>query len=159
MAVVTSSNVTRTVREQRDDMERNWAEIELSQPVTVNEVRIYTVDSPTYPSGKFGVSDVLVQYQLQNASKELIWANVKRPGKGLGNQGDIIRGNTGAVINVRFEPVNTQKVRVLVYSTNDMKLSEDAKSKEGNIRLTEIEVYGSGKQKGRNEIDELFQSK
>jgi len=150
---------TKTVREQRDEMEKNWVEIELSQPVTVNEVRIYTVDSQKYPAAKFGVSDVLVQYQMRTASKDLLWTNVKRPGKGLGDQGDVIKGNIKGVINVRFEPVLTQRMRVLIYSTNDMKMSEDGKSREGNIRITEIEVYGSGKQKSRNEIDDLFQNK
>jgi hypothetical protein len=150
---------TKTVREQRDEMEKNWVEVELSQPVVVNEVRVYTVDSQKYPALKFGVGDILVQYQMTTASKDLLWANVKRPGKGLGDQNDVIKGNTKGVINVRFEPVNTQKIRVLIYSTNDLKMGEDGKTKEGNIRLTEIEVYGSGKQKARNEIDDLFQNK
>jgi hypothetical protein len=150
---------TKTIREQRDEMEKNWVEVELSQPVVVNEVRVYTVDSQKYPALKFGVGDILVQYQMTTASKELLWANVKRPGKGLGDQGDVIKGNTKGVINVRFEPVNTQKIRVLIYSTNDLKIGEDGKTREGNIRITEIEVYGSGKQKARNEIDDLFQSK
>jgi hypothetical protein len=157
-APITASQ-TKTVREQRDEMEKNWVEVELSQPVIVNEVRAYTVDSPKYPAIKFGVGDILVQYQIQTATKDLIWANVKRPGKGLGDQGDVIKGNTKGVINVRFEPVSTQKIRVLIYSTNDLKMGEDGKTREGNIRLTEIEVYGSGKQKARNEIDDLFQSK
>jgi len=157
-APITASQ-TKTVREQRDEMEKNWVEVELSQPVIVNEVRVYTVDSQKYPAIKFGVGDLLVQYQMQTASKELLWANVKRPGKGLGDQGDVIKGNTKGVINIRFEPVNTQKIRVLIYSTNDLKTGEDGKTREGNIRITEIEVYGSGKQKARNDIDDLFQNK
>lgn len=158
-ATISASGVTRTVRDQRDELERNWVEIELSQPVTVNEVKIYTVDSQKYPAAKYGVSDVLVQYQLKTSSNELIWANVKRPGKGLGDQGSIIRGNKSGVITVRFEPVNTQKIRVLIYGTNDIVRSEDGRTREGTIRLTEIEVYGTGKQKSRSEVDALFESK
>ena len=153
-----TSGVTRTVRDQKDEMERNWVEVELSQPVTVNEVKVYTVDSQKYPAAKFGVSDVLVQYQMQTVSKELMWVNAKRPTKGLGDQGEVIRGNTKGVITVRFEPILTQRIRVLVFGTNDMARTEDGKSREGTIRLTEIEVYGSGKQKERNQIDDLFKS-
>ena len=158
-ASISAAGVTRSVREVRDEMERNWVEVELSQPVSVNEVRIFTVDSPTYPANKFGVSDVLVQCQVQNASKEMIWTNIKRPSKGMGDQGDVIKGNVKGVIPVRFEPVTTQKVRVLVYGTNDLKRTEDGKSREGSIKLIEIEVYGSGKQKSRNDVDALFESK
>ena len=153
-----TAGLTRTTREQKDEMERNWAEVELSQPATVNEVKIYTVDSQKYPAIKFGVSDLLVQYQMQTTSKELMWVNAKRPTKGLGEQGEAIKGNTKGVISVRFEPVLTQKIRVLVFGTNDMARTEDGKSREGTIRLTEIEVYGSGKQKERNQIDDLFKS-
>ncbi|HGE69817.1 TPA: hypothetical protein ENX78_03205 [Candidatus Poribacteria bacterium] len=158
-ASMLASGVTRSVRDQRDEMERNWVEIELSQPITANEVKIYTVDSQKYPAAKFGVSDVLVQYQLKTSTNELIWANVKRPGKSLGDQGSIIRDNKSGVITVRFEPVNTQKIRVLIFGTNDITRSEDGRTREGTIRLTEIEVYGSGKQKSRSEVDSLFESK
>ncbi len=158
-ATITASGVARSVRDQRDELERNWVEIELSQPITINEVKIYTVDSQKYPAAKYGVSDVLVQYQLRTSSNELIWANVKRPGKGLGDQGGIIRGNKSGVITVRFEPVNTQRIRVLIYGTNDIVRSEDGRTREGVIRLTEIEVYGTGKQKSRSEVDALFESK
>jgi len=153
-----TAGLTRTLKDQRDEMERNWVEVELSQPVTVNEVKIYTIDSQKYPASKFGVSDVLVQYQMQNTSKELMWVNAKRPTKGLGDQGDTIKGNMSGAISVRFNPANTQKIRVLISGTNDMARTEDGKSREGTIRLTEIEVYGSGKQLERNKIDDLFKS-
>jgi len=47
---------------------------------------------------------------------------------------------------------------VLISGTNDMARTEDGKSREGTIRLTEIEVYGSGKLQERNKIDDLFKS-
>lgn len=147
-----------SARTVRDEEERNWVIIELAQPVTVNEVKIYTIDSEKYPAKDFGVRDVLVQYELKTASNEYIWANVKRPGKGIGDQDDTIRGNVSGVINVRFEPVYTQKIRLLIFSTNDMARAEGgSKSLEGVIRLTEIEVYGSGKMKERDKLDELFE--
>lgn len=147
-----------SARAVRDEEERNWVIIELAQPVTVNEVKIYTIDSEKYPAKDFGIRDVLVQYELKTAGNELIWANVKRPGKGIGDQDDTIRGNVSGVINVRFEPVYTQKIRLLIFSTNDMARSEgSSKSLEGVIRLTEVEVYGSGKMKERDKLDALFE--
>jgi len=158
-AQISMAGVTRSVRAQRDEQEKNWVIVELSQPVTVNEVRIYTADSEKYPASKYGISDFLVQHEIMNASKELIWANAKRPAKSIGDQDDAIRGNLKGVISARFEPVSTQKIRLLIYSTNDISRTEDGKSREGFIRISEIEVYGSGKQKTRNEVDALFESK
>lgn len=148
----------RTARNVREEEERNWVIIELSQPVTVNHVRIYTIDSEKYPASKFGVSDVLVQYELKTAANEMIWANVKRLGKRIGDQDDTVRNNTSGVIDVRFEPVNTQRLRLLIFSTNDMKMSDDSsRTREGTIRLIEVQVYGSGKLKERDKLDEIFE--
>lgn len=157
-AQITAGGMARSTRSQRDEQEKNWVIVELPQPVMVNEVRIYTVDSEKYPALKFGVSDLLVQYEMVTATKDIIWATAKRPSKTIGEQDDAIRNNTKGVISTRFEPVNTQKIRLLIYSTNDLKSTQDGKSREGAIRLTEIEVYGSGKQKAHNEVDDLFQS-
>jgi len=157
-SITSTTGGRRSARTVRDEEERNWVIIEFSQPVTVNQTRIYTVDSEKYPAAKFGVSDLLVQYELKTAAGDLIWANVNRPGKGIGDQNNTIRNNTSGVIDVRFEPVNTQKIRVLIYNTNDMIRSTDSsKSMEGFIRLTEIETYGSGKMKERDKLDELFE--
>jgi hypothetical protein len=157
-ALVSMSGVTRSVRTQRDEQERNFVMIEFPQPVTVNEVRIYSVDTEKYPASKFSVSDVLIQYEMVTANKDVLWANVKRPGKGIGDQDDAIRNNIKGVINARFDPVTTSKIRLLIYATNDISMSEDGKSREGAIRIAEIEVYGSGKQKSRKEVDALFQT-
>jgi hypothetical protein len=157
-AQITVGGMARSSRAQRDEQEKNWIVVELSQPITVNEVRIYTADSEKYPASKFGISDLLVQYEMKTATNDLIWANTKRPGKGIGDQDNAIRNNLNGVINARFEPVTTQKIRVLIYSTHDLKSTPDGKSREGVIRIAEIEVYGSGKQKQRSEVDNLFNS-
>lgn len=155
--IVLVQETSRSVRAAREEQERNWVIIELPQPVTVNEVRIYTIDSEKYPARDYGVRDLLVQYELQTASKEMIWANVKRPGKSIGDQDNVVRGNVSGVVRVRFEPVTTQRIRLLIFSTNDLARAESAKSKEGIIRLTEVEVYGLGKQKSRDQLEELFE--
>lgn len=142
---------------RRDEQERYWVEIELSQPVTVNHVRICTIDSEEYPAKAFGVSDLLVQYELETASKEMIWANAERFGKGIGDQDNIIRDNLSGVIDVRFQPVNTRRIRILIYGTNDMaRTGDDSGAREGVIRLTEVEVYGTGKHEARDDLETIF---
>jgi hypothetical protein len=142
---------------RREEQERNWVIVEFSQPITLSSVNIYTIDSEKYPAKSFGVSDVLVQYELETALKEKIWANLEKFGKGIGDQDNIIRGNVSGVINVKFKPVTTPKIRVLIYGTNDMARTEDAgRSQEGIARLIEIEAYGSGKLKDRDELQNIF---
>jgi len=157
-AQIASGGMTRSSRAQRDEQEKNWVIIELSQPVTVNEVKVYTTDSEKYPANKFGVSDLLVQYEMKTATNDLLWANAKRPGRSINDQDDAIRNNIYGVIDARFEPVTTQKIRLLIYATNDVSMTNGGKSREGVIRVSEVEVYGSGKLKSRNEVDELFNS-
>jgi hypothetical protein len=125
--------------------ERNWVIIELSQPVSVSHVKIHTVDSQRYPAKDFGVSHLLVQYEGETSiDKDKIWINADRYGKGVGSRDNIIRDNVNGVIDVRFPPVRTQRIRVIIYGTNDMSRSEDSnRIRGGTIRLTEIEVYGT----------------
>jgi len=142
---------------RRDEQERYWVIIDLSQPVTVNHVRICNIDSEEFPAKDFSVSDLLVQYELETASKDMIWANAEKFGKGIGDQDNIIRDNVSGVLDVRFQPVNTQRIRVLIYGTNDMERTEDdSRAREGLIRLTEIEVYGTGKQAARDDLETIF---
>ena len=150
-----SGHQSRSAR--RNEQQRNWVIIELSQPITVNNVRIYTIDSEKYPAREFGVSDLLVQYESETALKEKLWVSAERYGKGISDQDNIIRNNINGVIDVRFKPVHTQRIRVLIYGTNDMKVSKDNSGvKEGTIRLIEIEVYGSGKHKERDELESML---
>ncbi len=147
----------RSRRNRRSAEEGHWITIELAQPVSVNNVKIHTIDSEEYPAENFGVSDLLVQYEFETASKEMIWANADRYGKKVGEKDNIVRNNTNSVINVRFSPVNTQRLRVLIYRTNDLAtISETNRAKQGVIRITEIEVFGMGRHKDKDELDVLF---
>ena len=124
--------------------ERNWVIVELAQPVTVTHVKIHTVDSEQYPAKDFGVSHLLVQYESETSVyKEKIWVNADRYGKGVGSRNNIVQDNVKGIIDVRFEPVKTKRIRVILYGTNDMARSEvNRRGRTGTIRLTEIEVYG-----------------
>jgi len=129
---------------------RNWVIIELPNPVTVTHVKIHTIDSQQYPAKDFGVSYLLVQYEGETSiDKEKIWVGADRYGKGVGAKDNIVRDNVKGVINVRFVPIRTKRIRVLIYGTNDMSSSVGSRGgrggsrgRGGTIRLTEIEVYG-----------------
>ena len=143
----------------RSEEERSWVIVELAQPTTVSSVKIHTIDSEEFPARDFGVSSLLIQCEVESALKDKLWVSAERFGKGMGEQDNVIKNNASGVIDVKFEPVNTQRVRVLIYRTNDLARSEsDSKSLSGTIRLTEIEVYGTGKHKSRDELENLFGS-
>lgn len=125
--------------------ERNWVIVELPEPVSVSHVKIHTVDSQRYPARDFGVSHLLVQYEGETSiDKDKIWISADRYGKGVGSRDNIVRDNVNGVIDVRFPPVRTKRIRVIIYGTNDMSRSEESnRIRGGTIRLTEIEVYGT----------------
>ena len=154
-APITESVRARGRQGRRDEQERNWIEIELAQPVTVNNVKVYTIDSEEYPAKDFGVRDLKVQHQFETASKDMIWVDVERHGTGIAED-DGVEGNVDAVVNFRFKPVDTQRIRVLISGTNDLARVEGGRTMAGLIRLTEIEVYGIGKHEGRDELELLF---
>jgi len=141
----------------RTEEERHWVIIDLAQPTTVNNVKIHTIDSEEYPAVGFGVSSLQVQCEVESVLNENLWIDAETFGGGLGEDAGVIKDNVNSVIDVRFAPVNTQRVRVLLYRTNDLGRSEaDGKSLTGTIRITEIEVYGMGKQKDKDELENLF---
>lgn len=141
----------------RSEQERHWVVIDLAQPTTVNNVKIHTIDSEEFPAMTFGVSSLVVQCEVISILKEKLWIDAETFGRGLGEDGSVIKDNVSGVINVRFEPVSTQRVRVLLYRTNDLARSEtDSKSLTGTIRITEIEVYGMSRQKDKDELENLF---
>jgi len=155
--ITTSGRRRRRGSNRRAEEERNWVIVELSQPVTVSQVNIYTIDSEQYPAADFGLRSLLVQYELETSSKEMIWASMEKFGKGISGNDNRILDNVSGVISPRFRPVTTQKIRVLVYTTNDMERSEDnSRAREGMIRLTEIEVFGTGRQTSGDDLDNLF---
>jgi hypothetical protein len=156
-AISTSGNRRRRGSERRADEERNWVMVELSQPITVSEVKIYTVDSEEYPASDFGVNSLLIQYELETSAQNMIWASMEKFGKGIAANDNRILDNVSGVISPRFKPVTAQKIRVLIYTTNDMERSEDnSRTREGTIRLTEIEVYGTGRKERRDDLENLF---
>ena len=156
-APITLAGSSRRRGSGRDEQERNWVIVELAQPVTVNNVRIHTIDSAEYPASSFGVSSLLVQHEFTSPLKDKLWISAERFGKGISAQDDRIEDNTSGVIDVKFKPVNTSRIRILIYRTNDLaKSADDSRTLEGTIRLIEVEVYGIGRQEKRDELQDLF---
>jgi len=156
-AITISGGRQRRGSNRRAEEERNWVVVELSQPVTISQVKVYTVDSEQYPAMDFGVNSMLIQYELETSSKEMIWASMEKFGKGISGSDNRILDNVSGVISPRFKPVTAQRIRVLIYTTNDMERSEDnSRARQGMIRLTEIEIYGTGKKESRDDLDNLF---
>jgi len=139
--------------------DRNWVIIDLPQTVNVSHVKIHTIDSEKYPAKDFGVSHLLVQYESEATLDGAVWISTDKYGKGVGAKDNIVRDNVNGVIDVRFTPVRTKRIRVLIYATNDMASSVGSRSgggagggrggrgsrggRGGTIRLTEIEVFGT----------------
>lgn len=131
-----------------------WAIVQFAEEELVTRVIVHTVDSEKYPASQYGISDFAVQYWTPHANA---WKSVDRIGKKIGEQHNSIRNNTEGRVTVRFKPVRTSKIRLLIRLTNDTETYAKRRSvgfvrgmysrirlrsMRGTIRLTEIEIYG-----------------
>ena len=131
-----------------------WAVIQFAEEELVTRVIVHTVDSEKYPASQYGISDFAVQYWTPHANA---WKHVDRIGKKIGDQHNSIRNNIQGRVAVRFKPVRTSKIRLLIRLTNDTETYAKRRSigyvrgmlsrirlrsMRGTIRLTEIEIYG-----------------
>jgi ketosteroid isomerase-like protein len=134
--------------------EVGWVIIQLTEEKLVTRVIVHTVDSEKYPANQYGVSDFAVQYWTPHAHG---WKSVDRIGKKIGEQHNSIRNNKQGRVAVRFKPVRTSRIRLLIRLTNDTETYDkrrsigyvrgmlsrlNIRSMRGTIRLTEIEIYG-----------------
>ena len=131
-----------------------WAVIQFAEEELVTRVIVHTVNSEKYPASQYGISDFAVQYWTPHANA---WKHVDRIGKKIGDQHNSIRNNVQGRVVVRFKPVRTSKIRLLIRLTNDTETYAKRRSigyvrgmlsrirlrsMRGTIRLTEIEIYG-----------------
>ena len=131
-----------------------WVVIQFAEEELVTRVIVHTVDSEKYPANQYGVSDFAVQYWTPHANS---WKSIDRIGRKIGDQHNSIRNNTQGRVVVRFKPVRTSKMRLLIRLTNDTETYAKRRSigyvqgmlsrirlrsMRGTIRLTEIEIYG-----------------
>jgi len=120
-----------------------WMVFEIPEKRLVNRVILHTINSAKYPAKKYGVSDFIVQYWTLQAKG---WQNIDRMGKKVGDQHDSIRNNTKGKVTVRFRPVETTKIRIIIRLTNDSKRRKQGRTRSeyltGTVRLLEVEIYG-----------------
>ena len=131
-----------------------WAVIQFAEEELVTRVIVHSVDSERYPASQYGISDFAVQYWTPHANG---WKHVDRIGKKIGEQHNSIRNNKQGRVVVRFKPVRTSRIRLLIRLTNDTETYDkrrsfgfvrgiysriSLRSMRGTIRLTEIEIYG-----------------
>jgi hypothetical protein len=120
-----------------------WAIVDLPQPKELNRIIIHTLDSRKYPGMTYSVRKLIVQYMPNDHGlSQAGWFGIERTDRALGQPMNGVRGNTDGVIDIRFKPVVTRSIRITIQSTNDLK-RQRATSYVGNIRLIEIELYGT----------------
>jgi len=119
-----------------------WAVFEFSEEKLVNRVVIYTIDSEKYPANKYGVNYLRLQYWHPQAKG---WQNVRRFGKGKGQQFDSIRDIKTGKTTFRFKPIRTSKLRLIILWTNDSERYKLGyfRNARGTVRLIEVEIYGT----------------
>lgn len=103
-----------------DDTPNEWPDTVTAtwpHPVRLGRVRLYTLNSPSFPASKWGVRDVDVQISTSTS-----WVTVAQ-----------VRGNTAGVIDLSFTPADTDRLRIAVLDSNDHTYS----------RLIEIAAYTS----------------
>jgi len=122
-----------------------WLEVTFPAPKKINKVVVYTLDSPTYPASKYGFRGA----SLQAMGPENTWVTVGRIEKAI-----IIPTSAGTnrqkrpaegKICFRFRPITTDKIRFVVYQSNDVKRptgSVATRTEHSVARIVEIEATG-----------------
>ncbi len=123
------------------DTAMGWVVIEFPEEKTINRAIVYTVDSEKYPAEKFGVADLGLQYWINSARS---WNTVDRMGKDKNQSTNSIQDNKSGVISIRFQPIQTTRVRFIIRWTNDSKSIRRGYQQytSGTIRIAEIEIFG-----------------
>ena len=136
------------------DTSLGWVVIDFPEEKTVNRAVVYTIDSDKFPADKFGVSDLMLQFWSGSANS---WVTVERFGKGKGQTRDTVKDNKKGVLTLRFQPVETTQMRLVIRWTNDSDSYRrgDYEYAKGTVRLVEVEIYGYEKEKAdeKEEID------
>jgi len=136
------------------DTAMGWVIIEFPSEKTVNRAVIYTINSEKYPAEKYGVSDVMLQYWSDSAKS---WATVERIGRDKNQASNEIKDNKSEVITIRFQPIQTLRMRLTIRWTNDSKSVRKGyyQFTTGTIRLAEIELYGYEKSAPTQTVEEI----
>jgi hypothetical protein len=147
-----------TRKEQRGGA---WVEVRLPEPKRVNRMVIYTLDSQKYPVSKYGIYEGNLQVWDDGS-----WKTIARVKNGKVEYLTTTAGRTVAKgrIVLRFQPILTNMARVMVFRSNDRKVTDKTYSstvEQNTARIIEVELTGydtidPAENKAESELDNLL---
>jgi peroxiredoxin len=121
-----------------------WLEVQFKDEKIINKITIYTLDSKKYPASKYGIKEAWIQLW-----KEYGWITVGEIQNGfITSKNNLDRKTAGGKILFKFEPTKTDKIRMVVFQSNDAEVvgggwSSDRKTENSVARVVEIEASGT----------------
>ncbi|HGJ67653.1 TPA: TlpA family protein disulfide reductase [bacterium] len=121
-----------------------WLEVQFSGDKIINRIVIYPLNSQKYPVSRYGIKEAWIQIWKANG-----WTTIGEIQGGLivATRG-IERKPAGERIEFKFEPTKTDKIRVVVFQSNDVEAvgggwTSDIKTENSVARIVEIEALGT----------------
>ncbi len=96
----------------------DWVEISFTQTYTLEKIKVFTLDSATYPADQYGIKDYELQYW-----DGAVWQTI-----------ETVTGNTQGEIEHYLNSIKTEKIKIQINDSNDGQYA----------RLVEVEAYTNG---------------
>jgi len=120
-----------------------WIEVQFKGPRLINKVNIYTLDSKKYPAYRYGIQEAWLQLWKENG-----WTIVGEiSGGAIVSKANLDRQPAGGKMTFKFDPVKTDKLRFVVFRSNDSvpvpeRWTDEIKIDRNVARVIEIEATG-----------------
>lgn len=119
-----------------------WLEVQLKGEKLINKVTIYTLDSQKYPSSKYGIKEAWLQIW-----KDYGWVTFGEIQGGLIVTKNLDRKPAIGKILFKFDPIKTDKIRLVVFQSNDAGVvgggwNSERRNENSVARVVEIEASG-----------------
>lgn len=127
-----------------------WLEVQFNGQKLINKVTIYTLSSTRYPAARYGINDAWLQLW-----KEHGWTTVGEiEGGSMVSRVNLQREPVGGIIVFKFEPTKTDRIRFVVFRSNDAepiveRWDEETRIERSVARVVEIEATGLEKISGK----------
>jgi len=133
-----------------------WLEVQFKGEKIINKATVYTLDSKKYPSSKYGIKEAWLQVW-----KEYGWTNVGEIQNGFITSKTLDRKPAIGKIVFKFDPIKTDKVRLVVFQSNDVAVAGGGWTNTNKIensvaRIIEIEVTGIQSKPGSGAFDQQW---
>jgi hypothetical protein len=119
-------------------------EVTLPAQKMINRVVIYTLDSKNYPASRYGIRAASLQVM-----GDMTWLTVGRIENGIiiptTHSTNEQKRSAGGKICFNFRPITTDKIRLVVYQSNDLKRPSGgigSVTEHSVARVVEIEATG-----------------